>query len=80
MSNHLFEYDNSYTPPAPIAQVELIGIGTQGQRLQVTALLDSGADGTMSQEISCVESERVYKRWHKCEVLAAFNKLSSCSI
>ena len=45
--NASYEYDANFTPAAPVA---IIGLGPSGEvqiRQQVTALLDSGADGTM---------------------------------
>ncbi len=40
-------YDNSYTPAAPIADVVVRALGTATYDVRVTALVDSGADGTL---------------------------------
>lgn len=50
MSILLFEYDNRYEPPAPVATIRLVGVGSRVQTVQVQALLDSGADATMIPE------------------------------
>ena len=41
-----FSYDKSYDPPAPVVQVRLLAPGSQ-EWLEVSALLDSGADITV---------------------------------
>ena len=42
-----FEYDTSYEPSMPVATVTLIHPNQSNNLIEVTALVDSGADGTL---------------------------------
>ena len=42
-----FEYDRDYIPSAPVIQFEMEGYVSGVAPVQVSALVDSGADGTM---------------------------------
>jgi predicted aspartyl protease len=40
-------YDNAYSPAAPVADVAVRAFGRSTPEVEVTALVDSGADGTL---------------------------------
>lgn len=41
-----FEYDEGYSPPFPVIEIEINGY-SDAPSLQITTLVDSGADGSM---------------------------------
>lgn len=43
-------YDSSYLPAMPVADIEVINIEDNSQRIKLTAIVDSGADGTFIPE------------------------------
>lgn len=47
MSHLLFEYDSTYSPPAPVVEIIIEGRGKERDQVRQMALIDSGADGTM---------------------------------
>lgn len=47
MSQLTFKYDETYIPAFPVVATEMDGYSSTHERLTVTALVDSGADGTL---------------------------------
>lgn len=47
MSQHTFDYDRSYLPSAPVVKIVVSGYDAAVSPISRTALVDSGADGTM---------------------------------
>lgn len=47
MSIFSYAYSTHYQPSAPVAEIEVRGVGSRGTPVRLTALLDSGADATI---------------------------------
>ena len=47
MSSHSYDYSRDYLPSAPIVDLQVFSYDTTIQPIQVSAFIDSGADGTM---------------------------------
>jgi len=47
MSVFSYAYSAHYQPAAPVAEIEVMGVGSRGAPVTLTTLLDSGADATI---------------------------------
>jgi len=57
-----YRYDATYDPPIPVCNVTLIAPATN-QRAELTAIVDTGADGTIIpiQHLQRIEARRAYE-------------------